>query len=116
MKLYRFSDPGFDDKLIRDDFEVVRETAKGYWIFGWYYKGTHMNGAYVEKEKWVPKNGKNRFAFPSIEEALFNYRKRKEKQIYFLTKRIEEAKRNLKACDNPEYKVKRLSSPWWDKE
>lgn len=115
MKLYRFTDPDFSWKLHREDFEVVKETPKGYWIFGWFYMGTHMNGTYEERKKWVPKEGRNLFAFDTIEKALFNYRKRKEKQIYFLKNRLVEAEKNLEACDDPEYKVKRIAF-WYEKE
>lgn len=61
-------------------FEVVRETSKSYVII------------YNNKEKFVRKNGKNIFAFDTETKALFNYFKRKEKQVKILENKLERAK------------------------
>lgn len=96
MKLYRFSDPlALPSYLCKEIFEVLHETPKGYWIKYWEVRG----------KKWVPKEGKNLFAFDTEEKALFNYRKRKKRQISILSNRIDYAKRCLEACDNEDYRV-----------
>jgi len=73
-------------ELILLEYKINRETKSGYWIK---YLGLKND------EKWVPKDGKNLFAFIDKKDALNNFIHRKRKQIGYITynlKRIKEAK------------------------
>jgi hypothetical protein len=68
------------------EYQVKRETKSGYWVR---YLGLKND------EKWVPKEGKNLFAFRDKKDALNNFIHRKRKQIGYITynlNRIKEAK------------------------
>lgn len=55
-------------------FSIIKETPKGYWI--------ENTG-----RKWVPKEGKNLFAFSSKADALDNFIARKIKELSILATR-----------------------------
>ena len=79
MKLYRYdSINGYGYmKVCLEEYEVERETPCGYWIRG--------------ERKWVPKDGKKRYAYPTKEEALESFRARKRRQIGILRKQLANA-------------------------
>ena len=81
--LYRCVDyiEGYD--TIR--FPIIKETQCGYWIEIREYVSPN-------KRKFVFKDRKNSFAFPTIEKALINYYYRKKRQIEILTERLTYAK------------------------
>jgi|SRR5210317_2015922 len=85
MKFYRYEDVKISNLGVQiqlREFKLHKETPKGYWIsYNW------SN----DKDKWVSKNGKNRFAYPTKEEALHNFRCRKERQVSILTARLNDA-------------------------
>jgi hypothetical protein len=90
-KLYRYVDPYYWDPQEEprlEKYEVTRETPKGYWI----------GGLYQQEKKWVPKSGKNIFAFESEKDAMYNYVKRKERQILILENKLERARNWYKAA------------------
>ena len=66
-------------KLEVREFDLVKETPKGYWI-GLFLKP--MDKPYYEK--WVSKTAKKRYAYPTKEEALNNYIRRTESRIKIL--------------------------------
>ena len=68
------------------EFETRKETQYGYWI----YKKGYKN--YSTRDKFVLKKSKKRYAYPSKEEALLNFKTRTE-----MSKRL--AKLNLKSAD-----------------
>ena len=98
MKLYRYEDVSYgilNDweevvgsyvKVEERNYEVIKETPKGYWI--------KLFSSFDEK-KWVSNNAKNRFAYPTKEEALFNFKARKKRQIQILESRLKKAKEAL---------------------
>ena len=56
---------------------MIKETAKGYWIgYDWF-------PAY---KKWIPKESKRRFAYPSKDAALTNFIKRTERRIEIINR------------------------------
>ena len=69
-------------KLILDEFNLMKETAKGYWIC----QGdpNRLHGF----KKWVSKTAKKRYAYPSKKDALVNYQKRTERRIAILKAQI----------------------------
>ena len=71
-----FSNP----KLELREYNLFKETLKGYWI-GYYNPfGVRLG----EWQKWVSKTSKKRFAYPTKEEALINFIKRTERRIGIL--------------------------------
>ena len=84
MKLYRvendFSTEYFS-KLYISEFDVIKETPKGYWCLVW------------DKRKFILKgsNGK-RYAYVTKKDALNGFIKRKERQILINKTYIERAK------------------------
>jgi len=92
MKFYRYEDVRIANEIgVRvelREFNLVKETPKGYWICPkWDRK--------QEYKQWVSANGKNRKAYPTKEEALLNYQRRKERQIKILTSRLSDAQSGL---------------------
>lgn len=87
--LYRFED-GIDSgpfaSVNKREMRVVKETVHGYWI---------LLHSVFDSRRWVPKHGKNLFAFDTEEEAMFNYMKRKERQIKILSHKLQDAKARL---------------------
>lgn len=87
--IYRYVD-GYTDGLSAyvycEQFAVIKETAKSYII------------RYPDRRKLVPKVGRNLFAFDTKEKAIFNYQKRKEKQIAILKARLNNARLYLEAA------------------
>ncbi len=69
-----------DSSPLESTFSLIKETPCGYWI--------DVYGA----KKWVSKNGKKRYAYPTRELAWESYRKRKEKQVSILSCRLAVAK------------------------
>lgn len=63
---------------------IIKETPKGYWVVFDYYK-----------KKWFSKTAYSRYAYPTKKEALFNFKRRKEKQIKILESRLIGAKTML---------------------
>jgi hypothetical protein len=59
-----------------ETFPVIRETAKSYFI--------HLNGA----ERRISKDGKKRYAYPTKEEALINFKKRTQMCVKILRSRL----------------------------
>lgn len=93
-KLYRYqefhtwpeSDLGFSSELFLHtrlkcyDFNILRFTKCGCWIEG---------------EKFVLLSGKKRYAYPTKEEALESFKRRKAMQIKILTRLLAQAKNAL---------------------
>jgi hypothetical protein len=48
-----------------------------------------------DRKRWVSKTSRKRFAYPTLKEALHNFRARKNRQISILTHRLERAKTAL---------------------
>lgn len=60
-------------------YNLWKETPKGYWIgYGFLYTGSKRYG------KWVPKEGKKRYAYPTKQEAMTNFIKRNEYRVKIL--------------------------------
>ena len=69
-----------DPKVSLMTFNLHKETPKGYWIgYGFYCPDNLRANA-----RWVSKTGRKRYAYPTKEQALENFIKRKEKQVKIL--------------------------------
>lgn len=88
MELYRYNDPlDLEFSEVRlSKYNVIGETEKGYWI----------NYGYPQYRKWVPKNGKNIFAWDTKLKAIKNYIARRESQIDIYKFRLDCAEANLR--------------------
>ena len=88
MKFYRYVDVNYSTgiKVELREFKFVKETPKGYWIT---YTWDAPNN---QHKRWVSKDGKNRFAYPTKEDALYNYKCRKDRQITILSGRLSDAR------------------------
>tara|TARA_R110000868_G_scaffold202172_2_gene449694 strand:- start:959 stop:1324 length:366 start_codon:yes stop_codon:yes gene_type:complete len=71
-------------KMVCQEYDIVKETPKGYWI-GW---GD-------TKYKFILKVSKKKYAYPTKEGAMVNYIKRTESRIKILTSQLDFAKASL---------------------
>jgi hypothetical protein len=72
--------PSFPNpKLELRTYDLIRETKKGYWIG---YK-------YLSYKKWIPKESKKRYAYPTKEEAIKNFVTRTKRRIQILQWQID---------------------------
>lgn len=85
-------------------YSVTKETSCGWWIGGndWLkYKASDFC-AYSPK-KWISKTARKRFAYPTKEEALVNFKARKQRQIGIVEDQLERAKEALVIIENPHW-------------
>ena len=73
-------------------YKILSETDKGYWI--------QLHSWDNTKKKWVSKTAKKRFAYPTKEQALLNFKKRTESAVKILTSQLETAKNYLIEANN----------------
>jgi hypothetical protein len=76
MQFYRYANYG--DEIILETYNLHRETPKGYWITQQYWI----------KNKWINKTSTKRFAYPTKEEALESFKKRKYRQRIILNSQL----------------------------
>ncbi len=109
MKLYRYEDFlsghidqewgsswGTEVKACRHEYNVDRETPKGYWIYSCVW------GRDYGELKWVSKESRKRFAYADDEEAWKSFLARKKRQVSILTTKLKYAKMALQ-LDKPTY-------------
>lgn len=87
-----------EEILYCEVFTTLSETPKGYWIdcYG--------------KKKWVSKTSTKRYAYPTLKEAMFAFKKRKESQIRILTNQLERAKSALAMANDGNTRIARPCS------
>lgn len=88
MEFYRYEMDPFGDIVLRQ-YYMVKETKKGYWI-------KRKSGFASEDTIWISKDSKKRYAYPSQEQALFNYKKRTEARLRILENHVEKCKTILR--------------------
>ena len=86
MKLYRYEEENYgeyhiDVRVLLYEFNVRKETPKGYWI----------RIPYSFKDKWTSNYTRKRFAYPTKEEALVSFIARKRRHTAILRYQLEEA-------------------------
>ena len=86
--LYASSGP----KLVLYEYTLHSETPKGYWI-----------GVFGGKDKWVSKTSRKRYAYPTKEEALEAFLKRKERQISILKGQLATAETAHRLAENEKH-------------
>lgn len=84
-------------------FTAIKETPAGYWIKDKDNDTNYFDLGLLYKPKWVPKHSRKRFAYPTKEEAMTSFIKRKAKQIKILSEQLYQAKRAYKAATGADY-------------
>lgn len=97
-----YSKPLFPDIRLRlIEMELHKETPKGYWI-GYGEPGR----GYASASQWVSKTSKKRYAYPTKEEAMHNFKCRTERRLKILQAQVDKCKTGLhlieSALKNPE--------------
>jgi len=100
-EFYRYE----DDQSRQRNIDLItmyldKETPCGYWI-----TKDHPDNEYQflhrgEKRRWVSKTTRKRFAYPTKEQAMYNYIKRKERHALILSARLDEVKIRLTRAYN----------------
>jgi len=85
-------------KLELREYELHKETPKGYWI-GYGYP---WDGLLKGHSRWVSKTARKRFAYPTKEEALTNYIKRTERRVKILKAQLLRSEIGLRNAKNLE--------------
>ena len=87
MKHYRFEtrENEISISIATLVFDVVKETPKGYWI------AQHRHA----KPRWVSKNTRKRYAYPTKEEALVNYQRRTKRHIMYSKNAVRRSEQGL---------------------
>jgi hypothetical protein len=108
MKFYRYETVeyavhGMDGELVSPlfpnpklelrDFDLIKETPKGYWIGGKSFE-------HIIWKKWMSKTSKRRYACPTEKEALDNFILRTEKRIKILDRQLQSCKIGLNLAKN----------------
>lgn len=75
-------------KIVLKTLQIIKETPKGYWIRD-----------HIYWKRWVSKDGRKRYAYPTKAEALNNFKLRKEKQQKILKSRLNEVNQLLAQID-----------------
>lgn len=79
-----------------NEYNLVRETEKGYWISYGFYTG----GKLRSHARWISKVSRKKYAYPTKEEAKFNFIKRQEKRIRILEHQLSCCKIALSKVKN----------------
>ena len=86
---YRYE---YCDGCIREyNFEILRETKCGYWI---------SVGLIIKKEKWVSKTSKKRYAYPTKDEAMINFKTRTKRYMEILKSKLLHAEYALNLAED----------------
>jgi len=83
--------------VVEITFKMVRETPCGYWIKEFI------------TEHWVSKPSRKRFAYPTQNEAMVNFKARKTRQIGILSRQLERAKIALTYVQNDQPESTRIN-------
>lgn len=84
-------------KLTCKVYYLHKETPKGYWIgIGQPPKPGELSSSW---RKWIPKESKKRYAYPTREEAIINFIKRTKRRMNILESQVGSCKVGLKAAD-----------------
>lgn len=72
--------------VIETVYSLIKETPKGYWI---------SNEEFDVNQRWIPKQSRKRFAYPTRKEALESFIRRQEERIRILSVQISDSKTGL---------------------
>jgi hypothetical protein len=94
---FYFGNPLNDKGIILLEFKAVRETKQGYWL-----------KLHYKKEKFVLKDSKKRYAYPTKEEAFNSFVIRTIKSFDYASRDVENAKEFIKLINNHELNKKEI--------
>jgi hypothetical protein len=80
---------GYDIRLDCFEYRVIRHTPKGVWLCQPYCMG----------KKFVLKDARKRFAYPTKREALISYIARQKRRLLILKGQIEDSEMGLRVAD-----------------
>lgn len=74
-------------------FRVIKETPQGYWVVSEYCANWLTPDELRKRRfaKWVSKTSHKRYCYPSIEEAIRSFKRRKEVQESRIRLQLEQA-------------------------
>jgi hypothetical protein len=89
--------------LVLEEYNLYKETPKGYWI----HRG--MWGVHKIRSdcKWIPKDSKRRFAYPTKKEALNSFIIRQKYKIKILSYQVENSKSGILLAEREIVKLER---------
>jgi hypothetical protein len=96
--LYRF-DADYRNRPWLQEFKVIKETPCGWWIEIWFNS----------KNRWVSKTTIKKYAYPTKQEALIGYTKRKEKQLWHLDRTTKNVKEMIEEANKVDLSIKLLT-------
>ena len=105
MKHYRFTFarcPFFQDVEIHcQEYEVAKETPSGFWLTMCRQTPSSFerNKKYIWK-KWVSKDSRKRFAYPTKKEALESFLARKRKQLFHAEQTVKDVNGAIKLAES----------------
>ena len=93
---YRVVSTGYRGKPIVDLYQKVKETEKGYWICP-AYRWALNDKARTERKGWkfILRNARRKYAYPSLQEAFESFEIRKKWQIAHCERSIMSAREDL---------------------
>ena len=113
MKFYRYEEIQYEagPRLYVRTMYLVRETPCGHWISDdehpkeddiYFYKDQY------HRKRWISKTSRKRFAYPTLKEALDNFKARKRRQVAILTYRLDNARAAWALADKENTNEKEL--------
>jgi hypothetical protein len=93
-------------KLELRDYDLIKETPKGYWIGYLNPFGVRMG----DWQKWVSKTSKKKFAYLTKEEALINFIKRTERRISILDRQLSACRVSLNTAKSKEHEIQSVKN------
>jgi|SRR5690554_1297699 len=102
MKLYRYEDAlGYDALECRlVEFKVIRETEKGYWFVESWLTNKAFESMAERSKRWVSKDARKRYCYPSKDEAWESYVIRKQKHLAHLDRQHRWAEKRVSYLNN----------------
>jgi hypothetical protein len=80
---------GYHIRLRCFEYRVIKHTPRGVWL----------QQPYCSDKKFMLKNAKKRFAYPTKREALISYIARQKRRLLILGSQIEDSEMGLRVAD-----------------
>jgi len=101
MTFYRY-DTTYDEyngvEIRIEEFILHKKTPKGYWIIPSWMKD-RSDASEAKYATWILKSSKKRFAYPTKQEALTSFIRRKTQQIRYCKRDINSATAALRIAE-----------------
>jgi hypothetical protein len=93
-----FAPPKVSIELI--EFDSIKETRAGYWIIESIYMRYYTRGINHIKKRFVLKNSRKRFAYPTKDEAMNSFKIRANKRVSYLKRDLSNAELIIKKLEH----------------